>query len=371
MRRGLVALLACAVIAAACSGGPNATSPSPARTANINRSKLDIAYSAFVDQDVHHVTSKKALESALQAVRAVIKDAGGKGDVATPDFQDVDSPLTTDFNKFADAVSQLAASNPDVSASKIADAAIGGMIDASPDCHTYYVTSSGNGRNSSGKNGTGSGAMAPAGGTSLGGPDQDGLTGEMLPGGIAYLTWHQFEVIGTYRITDAVKAMLDKALARGAKAWLFDLRANIGGNGADVMASWFLNGEPTLTVLVKTGNAGTQSGNKDLRLPQAYQLPIAIILNDRGGSAPEVFTAALKENKRATIVGKLSIGCLGATSPTHMSDGSELSVAVQEFAGAVTGTLYNNNGIAPDIQSDDATAVEKAIAILKQKISGS
>jgi len=369
MRRALAALLACTAIAVACSGGPSSTSPGPTRTANINRSRLDIAYSAFVDQDVHHVTSKKALESALQAVRKVINDAGGKGDVATPEFQDVDSPQTTDFNKFAEAVSQLAASNPDVSANKIANEAIAGMIGASPDCHTYYADASGNVRRSSAKTGTGSGAVAPTGGTSLGGPDQDGLTGKMLPGGIAYLTWNQFEVNGTYRITDAVKAMLDKALAQGAKAWLFDLRANIGGNGADTMASWFLNGEPTLSVVVKTGNAGTQSGNKDLRLPQAYQLPIAIILNDRGGSAPEVLSAALKENKRATIVGKTSIGCLGATSPTHMSDGAEISVVVEEFTGAVTGTKYNNNGVAPDVAADDATAVNKAIELLKQKLA--
>jgi C-terminal processing protease CtpA/Prc len=358
----------CAVTAVACSGGPISSSSGPTRTANINRSKLDIAYSAFVDQDVHHVTSKKALESALQAVRALVKDAGGKVEVATPDFQDTDDPQTTDFNKFADAVSQLAAANPDVSASKIADEAIVGMIAASPDCHTFYADSSGKTRRSSGKNGTGSGATVPTGGTSLGGPDQDGLTGKMLPGGIAYLTWRQFEVTGTYRITDAVKAMLDKAVAQGAKAWLFDLRGNIGGNGADTMASWFLNGEPTLSVVVKTGNAGTQSGNKDQRLPQTYQLPIAIILNDRGGSAPEVLSAALKENKRATIVGRTSIGCLGAASPTHMSDGTELSVVVQELTGAVTGTKYNNNGVVPDVAADDATAVDKAVEILKQKL---
>src|SRR6184192_681864 len=90
MRRALAVLLACTTIAVACSGGPSSSSPGPTRTANINRSRLDIAYSAFVDQDVHHVTSKKALEGALQAVRKVINDAGGKSDVATPEFQDVD-----------------------------------------------------------------------------------------------------------------------------------------------------------------------------------------------------------------------------------------------------------------------------------------
>jgi C-terminal processing protease CtpA/Prc len=370
MRPTVGAVLAFAVMASACSGGITSGSPVPTRSPNINRSALDIAYSAFVDQDVHHVTSKKALEAALQAVRGVIKDAAGKGDVATPELQDVDSPQTADFDKFANAVSQLAASNPDVSATKISDAAIVGMIAASPDCHTYYLDSAGGVHRSSGKTGTGSGAMPPAAGASLGGPDQDGVTGKMLPGGIAYITWRQFEVTGTYKITDAVKAILDKALAQGAKGWVFDLRGNIGGNGADIMASWFLNGEPTLSVLVKTGNAGTQSGNKAFRLPAAYQLPIVIILNDRGGSDPEVLAASLKESKRATIVGKTSIGCLGATAPTHMTNGAELSVAVQEYTGAVTGTKYNNIGIVPDVAVDDAAAVDKAIEILKQKIAG-
>ena len=135
------------------------------------------------------------------------------------------------------------------------------------------------------------------------------------------------------------------------------------------MWSWFLNGEPTLKVAVKNGNAGTQSANKDLRLGPAYQLPIAVILNDRGGSAPEVFSASLKEGRRATIVGQKSVGCLGATSPTHLSDGSELATVVQEFTGAVTGTKYNNNGVAPDVAADDQTAVDKAIEVLKQKLA--
>src|SRR5438132_11072060 len=125
MRRALATLLACTTIAVACSGGPSSTSPGPTRTANINRSRLDIAYSAFVDQDVHHVTSKKALEGALQAVRKVINDAGGKSDVATPEFQDVDSPQTTDFDKFADVVSQLVPCIHDVSVKQISYAAIG------------------------------------------------------------------------------------------------------------------------------------------------------------------------------------------------------------------------------------------------------
>jgi C-terminal processing protease CtpA/Prc len=137
------------------------------------------------------------------------------------------------------------------------------------------------------------------------------------------------------------------------------------------MWSWFLNGESTLKVAVKNGNAGTQTANKDLRLGPTYQLPIAVILNDRGGSAPEVLAAGLKENKRATIVGSKSTGCLGSTSSSPLgSDGSQLYVVQQEFVGAVTGTKYNNNGIQPDVAADDAGAIAAATKVLLDKIAG-
>ncbi|PYO82946.1 MAG: hypothetical protein DMD68_10600 [Gemmatimonadetes bacterium] len=368
MRRALAALLACTTIAVACSGGPSSTSPGPTRTANINRSRLDIAYSAFVDQDVHHVTSKKALESALQAARKVVNDAGGKGDVATPEFQDVDSPQTTDFDKFANVVSQLVTSNPDVSVNKISDAAIGGLIDASPDCHTYYVTSSAV-HQSRPFTPRGSSAMIPAQGTSLGAADQAGLTGKILPGGIAYITWREWTVTANYKIVQQLRTLLDKAVAQGAKAWLFDLRGNLGGVATDAH-SMFLNGEPTFTTMFKTGGGGTATGNKDLRLPDTYQLPIVLVLNDRSASDTEIFALSLKENNRATIVGQKTVGCLGSASPNHFSDGAELAVAVEELVGAQTGAKYNNVGIPPDVQADDATAVDKAIEILKQKMAG-
>jgi len=163
--------------------------------------------------------------------------------------------------------------------------------------------------------------------------------------------------------------MLTKAVAQGAKAWLIDLRGNLGGSAID-MTSMFLNGEPTLTVIGKTGNGGTQTANKDLRLPAQYQLPMAVIINGRSASGSEVFALALKENKRATIVGQKSIGCLGSESPNPLPGGASIHVAVAEFVGGVTGAKYNNAGIPPDVQADDATAVAKAIEILQQKIAG-
>ena len=77
MRRALFLFVMATFVVAACSTGPSSATQSPSKTADIKRSTLDISYSAFVDQDVHHVTSKKALEAALEAVRAETKAQGG------------------------------------------------------------------------------------------------------------------------------------------------------------------------------------------------------------------------------------------------------------------------------------------------------
>jgi hypothetical protein len=365
----LLAALALLVVACNSAAPVTTTSPTPTASVDIKRTKLDISYASLSDQDVHKVSSKKILEGAVAAINAEIKKTGGKGELAAIEFQDVTETTVPDFKKFAEAAAAVKALNPQITADRYADVAIEGMMSASPDCHTYYVDKNNGVHRSRPEPASGQVARIPTTGTSLGGPDEAGLAGRMLPGGIVYITWHEFVVTGNYKIFDEVRKMMDKGLAAGGKAWLFDLRGNVGGFDSDTIAAFFLNGEKMLNIIYRGGGATVStSARKEWRLPDAYQLPVAIILNDRGGSGPEVLAADLKENKRATIVGGKSIGCMGATSIVNMTDGSKLAVVVQEFVGANTGTIYNNVGVQPDVPADDATAIDKAIEILKQKI---
>jgi C-terminal processing protease CtpA/Prc len=363
-------LLAALALVVACSSTPPATtSPTPTASVDIKRTKLDISYASLSDQDVHKVSSKKILEGAIAAINAEIKKTGGKGEFVAIELQDVTETNVPDFKKFAEAAAAVKALNPQITADRYADVAIEGMMSASPDCHTYYVDKNNGVHRSRPAPASGQTAQIPTTGTPLGGPDEAGLVGRMLPGGVVYITWHEFVVTGNYKIFDEVRKMMEKGLAAGAKAWLFDLRGNLGGFDADTIAAFFLNGEKMLNIVYRGGGSTVStSARKEWRLPDAYQLPLVVILNDRGGSGPEVLAADLKENKRATIVGGKSIGCMGATSIVNMTDGSRLAVAVQEFVGANTGTIYNNVGVLPDVQADDATAVDKAIEILKKKI---
>ena len=374
MRRTCTLLAALVLAAAACTPAttPQTGTTAPPKTGDFKQAKLDVAYSFISDNSVHNPTSKQLLTAALDAMKMEAKSSGGTDDVATPAFTDTPEFSLPDFKLFALSAGALAAKNPQVSADRFSQAGIVGMIQSDPDCHTYYVDSRGGVTQSRKGTPGGSRAQVPPGGTPIQSKaDEAGLQAKLLDGGIAYLTWSAFPVTGTYRIDDAVKAVLDKALAAGAKAWLFDLRGNIGGNADDIMSSWFLNGEPMIKIATKAGKPDIRTADRSLRLPAAYQLPIAVILNGSGGSAPEVFSLALKENKRATIVGQRSAGCLGGTNSVPLgSDGSLLYLVQLEYSGAVTGARYNNVGIPPDVAADDASAVTVASKVLLDKIAG-
>jgi len=362
-RRLLIALTAAALVVGACTPiADQSASPTPAKTPDIRRSKLDIAYTALTENDVHMVSSKKVLSDALAAMIALARQNGFKDDVAVPEFQDVSEPVLADFRKFADVVGTIAAKTPSLQPDQIGDTILDSYRKSSPDCHTYYRP-----KRSGIPASSVLAALPPQGPSDR--EDEAGLEFRLLPEGIGYLKWHEFVRSGTYDVTTEVRKGLDALLKEGAKAWIFDLRGNIGGDPPQAMASWFLNGEPTLRFETRTGSAGTQSGIKDLRLPDAYQLPLAIILNGKGGSSPEHLAVALKENKRAIIVGERSAGCLGSISPLNLPDGSFFAVVGTEMVGAVTGAHYNNVGIPPDVPADDASAIPAAVKALQAEIA--
>lgn len=362
MRRPLAALALAVLLAGACApAGDSRASATPAKTPDIKRSKLDIAYTALTENDVHKVSSKKVLTDALEAVRALARQKGWKGDVATPEFEDTSEANLADFKKFADAVAAIA-SQTSLSPDEIGDTVLYSYTKSSPDCHTYYVP-----KRSAVPASYVLAALPPADPAVR--EDEAGLEYRLLPEGIGYVKWHEFLHTGTYDVTTEVRKALDALLKQGAKAWIFDLRGNIGGDPPQAMASWFLNGEPTLRFETRTGSAGTQSGIKDLRLPNEYQLPLAIILNRTGGSSPEHLALALQENKRAIIVGQRSVGCLGSISPLNLPDGSFFAVVGTEMVGAVTGRHLNNVGVPPDVPADDATAIPAAVQALQAEIA--
>ncbi|MFN2520427.1 MAG: hypothetical protein ABR525_05205, partial [Candidatus Limnocylindria bacterium] len=209
--RSLSPVLVLVFLLTACAPpATGAASPSPERTADIKRAKLDIVYSGLADADYFKPTSRELLVAALDAIKALAKANGGDADVAAPQFSDETASVIADFKAFAAAASTIAGRNPQLSADRIADAAVNAMLAVKRDCHTYLVK----GRSSAGRM-----LAAPNAAPSA---DRAGLQFDLLDGGIGYVTWHEFVQDGTYSITDEVRKALDALVARGAKAWLFD-----------------------------------------------------------------------------------------------------------------------------------------------------
>jgi hypothetical protein len=359
MSRALAGLVALALIAG-CAPQTATPTPSPALTAPFGRAKLEIVYSALAETHIAMPTSRALLLAALEAIRAEARRTGGVADGGTPEFADVAEPVLADFDRFAAAVGALAAENPQLSPERIAETGMNAMLLVKPDCHAYYTGPGG-----------GFSSLPQKGGAAPARPNADeaGLSYRMFPGGIAYLTWAQFRKTGTYDIHAEVKKALDALLAQGARAWIFDIRANSGGDPPQLMASWFLNGEPLAKVVLRNGDGGTITAVRDLRLPSEYQLPIAVIVNGRGGSSPEHFALYLKETRRATIVGQPTNGCLTSVFPITLQDGTFLSVPANDHVGAITGAHYTNVGVPPDVLASDATAIDVAASLLRDLVA--
>src|SRR5438094_8902443 len=337
-------------------------SASPTKTPDITRSKLDAAYSGLTDDDVFAPTSKEVLTAALQAMKDEVQKAGGRADiVSSPDFTDKSEPNNDDFKKFAEAASKLASANALVPGDRLADVALVAMAKVKPDCHTQYVK-----RSSAVPSGVRARCVETRGQVRA---DASQLSSQLLPGGVGYISWKEWVDSGTYKQHIEVQKLMDKLLAQGAKAWLFDVSNNLGGIQNQTMMSWFNNGEALVKIRLKNGFAGTIEAKKELRLGAQYQLPIAVVINARSASMSEMFSLAFKETKRGTIFGPKSIRCLGSTNILNLIDGSIFQQQTSEFAREITTSAYNNVGIPPDQSVADAQAVETAAGFLRDQIA--
>ena len=80
-------------------------------------------------------------------------------------------------------------------------------------------------------------------------------------------------------------------------------------------------------------------------------LPIAVLINENSASASEVLTGALKDYKKATVIGKTSYGKGVVQSVIPFSDGSGMSITIAKYYSP-NGICIHGPGIQPDIEVD-------------------
>jgi carboxyl-terminal processing protease len=146
-----------------------------------------------------------------------------------------------------------------------------------------------------------------------------------------------------------VRKDVDELSQKGAQWFIFDLRYNGGGlltQAVDV-TNVFQQG-------LVTSTAGLHSPKEVLNAtgPVATDKPMVVLVNGFSASASEITTGALKDHKRAEIVGTTTFGKGLVQTIVDLGNGAALKLTTAVYL-TPNGTDINKKGITPDIVVKD------------------
>lgn len=211
----------------------------------------------------------------------------------------------------------------------------------------------------------------------------------MMEDNIGYIAVTEFDVITVEQFETAV----DELQKDGMKGLVIDLRNNPGGvlDGAVKMVDYLLpdnlskydkgNGKTLIVYTAdknKKGDVYTASDNHEL------DLPIVILVNGDSASASEVFTGAMKDYNRATVVGTTSYGKGIVQNLIPLGDGSAMKITTAHYY-TPSGFDLHGKGITPDVKveldeklktqavvkPEEDNQIQKALDVLEEKIQDS
>ena len=166
-------------------------------------------------------------------------------------------------------------------------------------------------------------------------------------------------VIELYQFNDQAYALFKKELENfklnDNSKLVVDLRGNPGGylESAIKIASLFLpSGEKIVDE--KPGHDG-----EDILIHRSYgnvivpeKAKVIVLVDGGSASASEILAGALRDNKRASIMGQTSYGKGSVQEIVDLEDGSSLKVTVAKWF-TPKGISISKNGIKPDIEVID------------------
>lgn len=164
-------------------------------------------------------------------------------------------------------------------------------------------------------------------------------------GNLGYIRLNQFSANAGKEMQSAIKNLESKKVA----GYILDLRGNPGGllfSSVDIARMWIDKGKIVSTV-ERQGEAEKEEANGRALTNK----PLVVLVDKGSASASEILSGALKDNKRATLVGTQTFGKGLVQSVRPLEDGSGLAVTIAHYY-TPNGTDINHKGIEPDVKVD-------------------
>ena len=159
------------------------------------------------------------------------------------------------------------------------------------------------------------------------------------------------------------------------KGYIIDLRSNPGGllSNAIYISNLLLPKGIIVSTVDRDGYKETQRTTRGCVTTK----PLVVLINKGSASASEILSGALKDNKRAVLVGETSFGKGLVQEINRLPDDSGVNITIQKYL-TPNGTDINKKGIDPDIKVElteaDITAkndtqLKKANEVLQDLIN--
>ncbi|MEA2444473.1 MAG: carboxyl-terminal processing protease [Thermoleophilales bacterium] len=165
-----------------------------------------------------------------------------------------------------------------------------------------------------------------------------------------------------------LRAKLDKLIKDGAEGVVLDLRGNGGGllREGVLVASTFI--EDGVIVSTKGRNRPERKYTAE-GTAIAHKLPVVVLVDGGSASASEIVTGALRDSKRATVVGTRTFGKGVFQEVRDLPNGGSLDLTVGSYY-LPSGENISGKGIDPTIKAKDQpkTRRDEALPVAIQAV---
>jgi len=185
----------------------------------------------------------------------------------------------------------------------------------------------------------------------------------MRPDGIGYVQITQFSERTGEEFIDALNTLNDQNM----RGLIIDLRDNPGGllNAAvEVAEPFFKKGE--LIVYTQGRKAEDRDEYRAAAPEPPLTIPVVVLINAGSASAAEIVAGALKDTRRAVIIGERSFGKGSVQTILPLREGEGLRLTTARYY-TPSGVTIHEKGVTPDVEVVMSPAEDESARIQRSR----